>query len=1048
MLHIKLKKITALMLTVLMLFTVMPVTYSAEVSDFVDFPTGWSADAVKAAVDNGLLVGRTATELVPGGCLTRAEMATIVNRAFGAKIEADISSYKDVSRSAWYYHEIAKAVNMQTFQGDGTTIMRPDDCITREEVFTVIARAFVLESNDYSPLDKFYDAAQISDWAKPYLSILTAKGYVNGDNLGNVNPKKNISREEFAQVMHNIVKTYYTHSGDFTITGPDSSLIRTTGVTLRNITIDGDLVLGDGVGFGTVVLENVTIKGRLLARGGENSVKLINTTVGEMVVVKDVNGIVHFHNYRSEAPFAGIVEITRATFLEEQGTIIHGGGSSGGSSSVKGTYYDVTFMADGEVVDVIEIKEGNSIGSSLPEAPKKDGKKFVGWFTGLGTADEKEFTSSTPVSSDMTIEAKYVEAFKVTFYEGVVAKPEKEIDVIEEVPTGSSLSEVELEGEEDIDDWIKNNVFDKVNSIEAEFEDYKHEVKRQLLYKDDAGDLVPFDKSVKITADTDVFCAFKYVSANAKIKYGKEQTVTFAAPYEADTRVADTLKDLLILGRNQVRAAFKTEDIYGQLIEKAASKSGGFLDNEGNIRKVEATSWIIDIIKSDEIEGEIEYYAEDMIINGTYEYLKPLFEQTKDSAYITSICGGTYGFDKVAAHLDTIKGDADKVKDFVGHLYYLLKDSEPYQTFLKSFVNKESEVVVNSDNVFYMRAVAYAVGERYDYDTLKEKIKNKFGAIIDIIGDDIAREFLEEAQVRYENGAMALCDDIDADASHTGSYDAFLTFLLNPIEHVARPIYGRAYEKAMNKITADNKYYYNENAYLQQLVGRTFDDVRDMLFVPGTVVDETYTGYMLNPNTYNSDGTVNEPGVMKYYDTLIREVILADKAALWYKDNLTAEQLEALKDDILADVAQAINETNAAVKAFDEDGIIPVIGMKLDKLMSYNAFSKVYAQIEGIVNKVIGKYKSTEFYGEIWTAASLEAKFPDIREKIDVALGLDKPVFTADNVVEDDTIWNKLGFNKYAYPSDDSEGAITLNAFKRLFNNNFVGEIAARRYYQ
>ena len=116
--------------------------------------------------------------------------------------------------------------------------------------------------------------------------------------------------------------------------------------------------------------------------------------------------------------------------------------------------------------------------------------------------------------------------------------------------------------------------------------------------------------------------------------------------------------------------------------------------------------------------------------------------------------------------------------------------------------------------------------------------------------------------------------------------------------------------------------------------------------------------------------------------------------------------------------------------------------------MSYNAFSKVYAQIEGIVNKVIGKYKSTEFYGEIWTAASLEAKFPDIREKIDVALGLDKPVFTADNVVEDDTIWNKLGFNKYAYPSDDSEGAITLNAFKRLFNNNFVGEIAARRYYQ
>ena len=108
--------------------------------------------------------------------------------------------------------------------------------------------------------------------------------------------------------------------------------IRKSGVVLRNVTIDGDLVLGDGVGNGTVKLENVTINGRLLCRGGEKSVELVDTKVNGGVVVYDVNGTVHFDNYRTDVVFEGIKLLTPATFLKKSGSGGSGGSGGGGGS--------------------------------------------------------------------------------------------------------------------------------------------------------------------------------------------------------------------------------------------------------------------------------------------------------------------------------------------------------------------------------------------------------------------------------------------------------------------------------------------------------------------------------------------------------------------------------------------------------------------------------------------------------------------------------------------------------------------------------------------
>lgn len=68
-------------------------------------------------------------------------MAAIVSRAFGAAKTASLDDYRDVLPSAWYYSDMGKAVKMGAFQG-ANGLLNPDAPITREEAFTVLARAF------------------------------------------------------------------------------------------------------------------------------------------------------------------------------------------------------------------------------------------------------------------------------------------------------------------------------------------------------------------------------------------------------------------------------------------------------------------------------------------------------------------------------------------------------------------------------------------------------------------------------------------------------------------------------------------------------------------------------------------------------------------------------------------------------------------------------------------------------------------------------------------------------------------------------------------
>ena len=262
-------------------------TPNRKATDFRDFDrTAWYAEAVSAAVDNGLLYGKSSSIIDPNGDMTRAEMAAIINRSFGCYKTADISQYKDVAKSKWYYKDVALAVQMGTYNGRSSSSMAPDAPISRQEAMTVVARALELDYDAYAKTDlsAFSDRSEISNWALPYVRAMVGADYIHGRTKG-LEPLDNITRAEFAQIFHNIIGSYITVKGTYDEDIKGSVLIRTDDVELKNLTVDGDLIIGCGAADGKIVLDNVTVKGRLLVWGGGTKAVYCNAGTNMPAVV-------------------------------------------------------------------------------------------------------------------------------------------------------------------------------------------------------------------------------------------------------------------------------------------------------------------------------------------------------------------------------------------------------------------------------------------------------------------------------------------------------------------------------------------------------------------------------------------------------------------------------------------------------------------------------------------------------------------------------------------------------------------------------------------
>lgn len=379
--------------------------FAASPEYFTDFPTDWSAAGLRSAVQNGLLNGSNG-QINSSGLLIRAQMAAIVNRAFAARKTADLSVYSDANTSAWYYNDLELAVAMRTFQGANGKL-NPEAPITREEAFVVLARAFALEGGDTSVLNHYTDGASVSAWAQSSVAALIENGYVNGAN-GKLNPKTSITRAEFAKVISEMASTYADADDSLSATVDGSVIVRENSVSLSGKTINGDLIIADGVS--RIDLMGVTVTGRIVLRGGESGVTFKDTKAGKGIIANTDIAVSGSVDNITVAQGSAITVNSGASVgsinVNAEGAKITGAGKVG---TVKANANNVTVTTTGTKVTAADSVSGVRAGDKAISAGKTEtvgstasggGSSSGGSSSGSNTTVKAEIADAQVVTTD------------------------------------------------------------------------------------------------------------------------------------------------------------------------------------------------------------------------------------------------------------------------------------------------------------------------------------------------------------------------------------------------------------------------------------------------------------------------------------------------------------------------------------------------------------------------------------------------------------------------------------------------------------------------
>ena len=300
-----LKKQTRMGLSLLVVFLLVLTTFTGFIpstgvnaqenvqasGQIIDIQGHWAQAQIADWVEKGLARGYNDGTFKPDKSITRAEFITLVNKAFGFTKKSQIN-FKDVSTADWYSEEIAKAAAEGYITGyeDGT--IKPGNEITRQEVAVILSKIMKLKTDETKATDKFKDASRIPAWSKPYIDTIVRNGYIGGYPDGTIQPSRSISRAESIIMLDRAIGTLYNAAGTYGPSDGENSIsgnvtINTTGVTLQNTVIEGNLYLTAGIGDGDVYLNNVVVKGKtIVAGGGENSIHFTNFTGGEIIVIK------------------------------------------------------------------------------------------------------------------------------------------------------------------------------------------------------------------------------------------------------------------------------------------------------------------------------------------------------------------------------------------------------------------------------------------------------------------------------------------------------------------------------------------------------------------------------------------------------------------------------------------------------------------------------------------------------------------------------------------------------------------------------------------
>ncbi|MBR0599198.1 S-layer homology domain-containing protein [Sinanaerobacter chloroacetimidivorans] len=278
----RLKKIGSGLLAIMLAVTIAAPSQSFGAGKLTDTAGHWAESYINTAVNKGIITGYQDKTFLPDKAVTRAEFATMINKALGNGSSASIG-FADVPYYEWYYDAVSKAVSASYAGGYDDNTFKPNNPITRQEAAVMISRivpAYKVSGN----LKSYSDYKTIADWAYDAMARMNGKGYIGAYSDGKIHPTDPLTRAQTAKIICDILdnETIVTSSPVIDDDGTKLS----NKIYVNNVTIDEDLGDDSATIDNCVILGNLNVKG-----GGEDTITINNSRVSNVTVDKDDSAV-------------------------------------------------------------------------------------------------------------------------------------------------------------------------------------------------------------------------------------------------------------------------------------------------------------------------------------------------------------------------------------------------------------------------------------------------------------------------------------------------------------------------------------------------------------------------------------------------------------------------------------------------------------------------------------------------------------------------------------------------------------------------------------
>ena len=178
---------------------------------FRDITSHWAEGMIASLANAGVISGRSTTQFVPDYYVTRAEFAAMTARAFSLVSVPYSGQFEDIDGSEWYAGWVEAAYVRGIITGMDENTFAPSERITREQMATIIARAYLLADGPLPydlPLD-YYDSFMISPWAYDSVKLCTNLNILTGKGNSLYKPSDYATRAEAAACLYRTLRSFY-----------------------------------------------------------------------------------------------------------------------------------------------------------------------------------------------------------------------------------------------------------------------------------------------------------------------------------------------------------------------------------------------------------------------------------------------------------------------------------------------------------------------------------------------------------------------------------------------------------------------------------------------------------------------------------------------------------------------------------------------------------------------------------------------------------------------------------------------------------------------